>query len=182
MDPTNESLKARLKEANDIRLRSAASASSSGGATVMDYVYNNGDRTAMRNSAQFGLRTLILLFSVGSIFLGRFAWSYAILLTGVNHLISLLANHGKPSFTQEYGQRIIFDPLLTSLFYCMVMYTLDPFIVGLVPIVTVEAVHFSHYLSGLLSISSPALLNQLQAIVDSSAPKILNDPSWVSKR
>ncbi|KAJ0404904.1 hypothetical protein ATCC90586_001012 [Pythium insidiosum] len=154
-----------------------------------------GDKTALFQSAQFAMRSVLLLAFVSYwlplLLPSALAFGLFFKVALFNHASFLVFTHGVPKWQAAYAQRLVLDPTSQALFYCLVFFVSAPYGLAMVPVWLLEMVHWVAYLGNLLvvlrvadsplvaALTTKALLPLTAAIISEPAlPSLPTQSKW----
>ncbi|DAZ97763.1 TPA: hypothetical protein N0F65_009043 [Lagenidium giganteum] len=163
----------------------ASTSSSSSAATKSLRQFALGDKQSSFQLFQFVLRVLMVLnfglYWLPLVIPAPVAFGNFFKLALINNLSFLAFTHGLPRFKAEYAQRLVMDPTTQSVFFCLIFWVSAPFSLALVPVLLLDLVHLSAYLSSLVQVlglwHSPVVA-ALAGRAASAAALVLSDPGF----
>jgi hypothetical protein len=91
--------------------------------------------------------------------------------------VLLLAAHGVPKFNMDYGQKLVTDPSMHYLFYCIIFLSGRPKLLALAPPLLYCLFSLCEWFSKFFALTSPGTNATMQGLVDRIAPGILGIPA-----
>jgi stress-induced-phosphoprotein 1 len=142
-----------------------------------------GDKKAIFDFFQFSMRFFMVInfifYWIPFMTSSSLAYGWFFKIATFNHASFLFFTHGVPKFQATYAQRLVMDPTTQSFFYCLLFWFSVPYPLAMFPILLVEIVHWSAYLSTLVSFSSfSGCGDGVQKAIDPVMSKILGLPNW----